>query len=82
MARVAREGAAAPHRIGSGEGRRRWRFKGKARRNAKGRQLGFGLTAKDGRGLSVYRAGSRVQIGYRVLAADGEELARGHMNYG
>lgn len=33
-------------------------------------------------GVSIYKNGARIPIGYRVLGGKGEELAAGKMNYG
>ncbi|MHC4450497.1 MAG: hypothetical protein ACYS0E_10250 [Planctomycetota bacterium] len=43
--------------------------------------LGFGITTKDKRGLSVYRDGKRVPVIYKVFDKKGKVLAQGTMNY-
>lgn len=45
-------------------------------------RIGFALLAADGRGLSIYRDGKRVPVGYRVLDKEGAVLAEGTMRYG
>ena len=57
-------------------------FRSSARRRGGKLQLGFGITTKDKRGLSIYRDGKRVPVTYRVLDKKGKVLAQGTMNYG
>jgi len=57
-------------------------FRSIARRRGDKLQLGFGITTKDKRGLSIYRDGKRVPVTYRVLDKKGKVLAQGTMNYG
>jgi len=45
-------------------------------------QLGFVIQARDRSGLSIYRAGKRVPVMYKVLSKGGSSLASGAMNYG
>jgi hypothetical protein len=45
-------------------------------------QAQMNITGEDGAGLSIYRAGARIPIGYRVMSDDGEVLASGDMRYG
>ncbi len=58
------------------------RFKCHAKRKGGKLQLGFGISAADGRGLSVYKDDRRVPVTYKILAKDGKVLAEGKMNYG
>lgn len=58
------------------------RFGGHAKRQGGKLDLGFSITGSDGRGLTVYKDGTRVPVTYKVLAKDGEVLAQGTMNYG
>ena len=57
-------------------------FKAHAKKNGKRLNLGFGLMTADHSGLSVYRAGKRVPVTYKVLDRKGRVLERGRMNYG
>ncbi len=58
-------------------------FTGKVKRTGKRRlQLGFGIQSKDRHGLSIYKAGKRVPVTYKVLSTKGKALAFGKMNYG
>ena len=57
-------------------------FNARADRKRKYLNLGFGLMTADHRGLSVYRAGKRVPVTYKVLDRKGRVLQRGSMNYG
>ena len=58
-------------------------FTGKVKRNGKRQlRLGFGIQSKDRHGLSIYKAGKRVPVTYKVLSSKGTPLARGKMNYG
>jgi hypothetical protein len=57
-------------------------FKGQVRRRGDALQLGFSVKDGEGRGLSVYRAGKRVAVTYKVLSKRGKVLAEGTMNYG
>ncbi|MFI5403436.1 MAG: hypothetical protein ACHQ1G_10895 [Planctomycetota bacterium] len=57
-------------------------FKCHAKRKGAKLQLGFSITAADGRGLSVYKDDRRVPVTYKVLAKDGSVLAEGKMTYG
>jgi len=45
-------------------------------------QLGFVIEAKDRSGLSIYKAGKRVPVSYKVFSTKGTALAWGKMNYG
>ncbi len=47
-----------------------------------GSSAGMEIRGADGAGVSIYKNGHRILIGYRVLGEKGEELARGKMNYG
>jgi hypothetical protein len=58
------------------------RFEGQVRRRGDALQLGFSVKDGEGRGLSVYRAGKRVAVTYKVLSKRGKVLAEGTMNYG
>lgn len=57
-------------------------FNGQVQRRGERLQLGFGVKDDRGRGLSVYRAGKRVPVTYKVLSKRGKVLAQGTMNYG
>jgi hypothetical protein len=58
-------------------------FAGRVKRKGKQQlQLGFVIQADDRSGLSIYRAGKRVPVHYRVLSRKGRALASGKMNYG
>ncbi|MHC4407516.1 MAG: hypothetical protein ACYS0E_05590 [Planctomycetota bacterium] len=57
-------------------------FRSIARRRGSKLQLGFGITTKDKRGLSVYRDGKRVPVKYKLFDKKGKVLASGTMNYG
>jgi len=58
------------------------RFQAHARRRHAELQLGFSVTGADGRGLSVYRDGRRVDVSYEVVDGAGRVLSRGTMQYG
>lgn len=58
------------------------RFRCRATRKGEKLQLGFNISAPDGRGLSVYKDDRRVPVAYKVLGKDGEVLAQGKMTYG
>jgi len=58
------------------------RFRASVKRKGRKLQLGFAITAADGRGLSVYRDGKRIPVTYRLLSSKGKVLAKGRMNYG
>jgi hypothetical protein len=47
-----------------------------------GKSAGMEIRGADEAGVSIYKNGKRIPIGYRVLGKSGEELARGKMNYG
>lgn len=47
-----------------------------------GASAGMEIRGADGAGVSIYKNGRRIPIGYRVLDDQGQELARGKMNYG
>ena len=47
-----------------------------------GASAGMEIRGADKAGVSIYKNGKRIPIGYRVLAPDGKELASGKMNYG
>ena len=47
-----------------------------------GGSAGMEIRGADGAGVSIYKNGHRIPVGYRVLGDKGEELARGKMNYG
>lgn len=47
-----------------------------------GASAGMEIRGAHQAGLSIYKNGARIPIGYRVLGADGVELTRGSMNYG
>ncbi len=47
-----------------------------------GGSAGMEIRGADGAGVSIYKNGRRIPIGYRVLGDKGEELTRGKMNYG
>ena len=56
---------------------------GKVRRTGKRQlQLGFTIQSKDRNGLSIYKAGKRVPVSYKILSSQGSPLAWGKMNYG
>ncbi|MHC4847017.1 MAG: hypothetical protein ACYTEG_01010 [Planctomycetota bacterium] len=57
-------------------------FRSIARRRNGKLQLGFGITTKRKRGLSVYRDGKRVPVGYKLFDKKGELIKQGTMNYG
>ncbi len=58
-------------------------FNGRVRRTGKRQlQLGFGIQSKDRHGLSIYKAGKRVPVSYKILSSQGSPLAWGKMNYG
>jgi len=57
-------------------------FAAKAQRQGRTLQLGFAITGKDRRGLSVYRNKKRVPVRYEVTDKDGNVLSSGRMNYG
>jgi hypothetical protein len=40
------------------------------------------ITGDSGSGLSIYRAGKRIPIGYRILNKSGDVVASGDMRYG
>lgn len=48
----------------------------------KGKRGMMNIVGEHGAGLSIYQAGRRIPIRYRVLDAEGEELAQGAMTYG
>ncbi len=58
------------------------RFRGHVKRHGKELRLGFAIQGVDKRGLSVYRAGKRVAVTYKLMSAKGRVLAKGKMNYG
>lgn len=47
-----------------------------------GDQAQMMIAGDDGAGLSIYRAGKRIPIDYRIVADDGSVAASGHMRYG
>ena len=47
-----------------------------------GGSAGMEIRGADGAGVSIYKNGRRIPIGYRVLGDKAEEIARGKMNYG
>jgi len=57
-------------------------FRGKATRKGRTLQLGFAITGKDKRGLSIYRNYKRVPVRYDVRGRGGRILHSGRMNYG
>jgi len=44
--------------------------------------LQVGVQGDGGAGLTLYRAGKRIPLGYRVLDASGRELESGKIHYG
>jgi len=48
----------------------------------KGDQAQMTIQGEHGAGLSIYRAGKRIPIGYRVVDDTGVEVASGSMRYG
>lgn len=40
------------------------------------------ITGEEGSGLSIYRSGKRIEIGYRLTDAQSKELATGTLDYG
>ncbi|MDH3590920.1 MAG: hypothetical protein OER88_03525 [Planctomycetota bacterium] len=57
-------------------------FKAMAKAHGKKLQLGFGITGRDGRGLSVYKNGKRVPVRYKLVNKNGKTIGGGAMNYG
>ena len=47
-----------------------------------GASAGFEIRGSDGAGVTVYKNGKRIPMGYRLLGDKGDELDRGTMNYG
>ena len=47
-----------------------------------GEQLQVAIQGEKGAGLSLYKAGKRIPIGYRLADAAGKPLAEGKINYG
>lgn len=47
-----------------------------------GESAGMEIRGAHAAGLSIYKNGARIPIGYRVLDAGGAELTQGSMNYG
>lgn len=58
------------------------RFAGHVKRHGKGLALGFDLKGDRGRGVSLWRSGKRIKVGYKVLGAEGKVLAEGDMTWG
>jgi hypothetical protein len=50
--------------------------------NVKHEDFGVAIQGESGAGLSIYKEGKRIPLGYRRLAADGKPLAEGKVNYG
>ena len=57
-------------------------FKGGAKWKDGALELVIGLMAGDKRGLSIFKAGRRVPVGYQVLSEKGAVLASGTARYG
>ncbi|MHC4470905.1 MAG: hypothetical protein ACYS99_08060 [Planctomycetota bacterium] len=57
-------------------------FKGRGRWKKGALRIGFAITAGDGRGLSVFKAGRRVPVTYEVLSPKGAVLTKGPARYG
>jgi hypothetical protein len=47
-----------------------------------GASAGMEIRGPDAAGVSIYKDGARIPIGYRLLSDAGGELARGKLNYG
>lgn len=47
-----------------------------------GKQVAMTVTHPTGAGLTIYKDGRRIPVAYRLVAADGEVLRHGPMNYG
>ena len=47
-----------------------------------GEQVAMTITHPSGAGLTIYKDGRRIPVAFRVVAADGEVLRHGPMNYG
>lgn len=51
-------------------------------RGLRGQRIAMGITHPSGAGLSIYKDGRRIPIGYQLLAGDGRVVRHGSMNYG
>ncbi len=48
----------------------------------RGKGVGMSITGLKGAGLSIYKGGQRIPIGYQLTGVGGRPLAKGSMNYG
>src|SRR5262249_29701872 len=55
---------------------------GGAHPDGRGVEIQVMIAGEKGSGLSIYRGGRRIEIGYRLADAQKQELARGTLNYG
>lgn len=46
------------------------------------KRVGVAVTGDGGAGLSIYKDGRRIPLRYRVVGAQGQELAQGALRYG
>jgi hypothetical protein len=58
------------------------RLTGRAQPHDGGVKIQLKIAGEQGSGLSIYREGKRIEIGYRLTDAQEKELARGTMQYG
>jgi len=54
----------------------------RAKRDGDELRFSFGMQARQGHGVTIFKDGRRVPVSYRLLDKDGKEMGAGKMNYG